>query len=447
MPLIGELYDDQNQVLGIDSYGAHLLIVKNVGPGIYYLRVYGSYRDRRGDYSINATLVPRAPGVNAYLTQAVQSHDFGVPLVANEQALLRVFATANPGVVASMPPVRATFYQGEAETYSVLIVGHSQQVPWEMVEGDLGQTANVVVPADVIVPGTEMVVEIDPDGTLDPSLGVGRRVPAEGRMALDIRVMPPFNITAVPFLWTENPDSSGIEITMNLTSEHELFYQTREWLPVADISVSVRETVWVDYDPARNNSRVLRDLGLLYMADDASGYYMGVVGGGRGIAYLGGVLSVSRLDDWLIAHEFGHNLSLRHTPCGDPLGVDGGFPHANGRIGAWGYDRLEGSLVAPTNHDVMSYCRENPWISDYSFTKALHYRYSNAAAPYEPSSQRTLLVQGGVEEGLLSIEPTFVVDAPVALPGQTGPYRLVGADDGGVRQANWQGIAGESPVV
>ena len=57
--------------------------------------------------------------MNAYLTQAVQSHDFGVPLVANEQALLRVFATANPGVVASIPPVRATFYQGVAEAYSV----------------------------------------------------------------------------------------------------------------------------------------------------------------------------------------------------------------------------------------------------------------------------------------------------------------------------------------
>ena len=97
-----------------------------------------------------------------------------------------------------------------------------------MVEGDLDQTANVVVPADVIVPGTEMVVEIDPDGTLDPSLGVGRRIPAEGRMALDIRVMPPFDITAVPFLWTENPDMSVIETTMDLTAEHELFYETRE---------------------------------------------------------------------------------------------------------------------------------------------------------------------------------------------------------------------------
>ena len=40
-------------------------------------------------------------------------------------------------------------------------------------------------------------------------------------------------------------------------------------------------------------------------------------------------------------------------------------------------------------------------------------------------------MQGGVEEGHLNIEPTFVLDAPVALPGQTGPYRLVGTDERG----------------
>ena len=57
-PLVGELYDDQNQELGIDSNGANLLIVTNVGPGTYYLRVYGNDRDTRGGYLINATFVP-----------------------------------------------------------------------------------------------------------------------------------------------------------------------------------------------------------------------------------------------------------------------------------------------------------------------------------------------------------------------------------------------------
>ena len=135
----------------------------------------------------------------------------------------------------------------------------------------------------------------------------------------------------------------------------------------------MREAVWVDYDPVfANGSRMLGDLALLYMADGASGYYMGILREGGGAALGDDVLSVSELYGDLIAHEFGHNLSLGHSPCGDPGGVDGRFPHASGRIGVWEYDRLEGSLVAPANHDLMSYC--SSWISGYTFTKALHYR-------------------------------------------------------------------------
>ncbi|MDE2982076.1 MAG: Ig-like domain-containing protein [Gemmatimonadota bacterium] len=433
--LIGELYDGRNQLMSLDDDGSEMLIVTNVGPGPHYFRVRGAFSNTRGAYAIKSSLAPRAPAVDAYLTQPVQSHDFEVPLVADEEALLRVFVMADSGVTASMPPVRATFYRGEAETHSVLIGGSSQQVPWGRAEGDLGRTANAVVPARVIAPGTEMVVEVDPDGTLDPSLGIGGRIPAEGRMALDIRTMPPFNVTAVPFLWQEEPDSSGLKATVGLTAEHEVFYETREWLPVADMSVAVREAVFVDYDPKENLDRVLNDLALLYAADGASGYYMGVPpwidGGAIGVAYIGSHLSVSRFDGHTVAHEFGHNLSLRHSPCGGAQGVDGKFPHAGGRIGAWGYDRLSGTLVEPTAHDLMTYCRSNDWISDYTYTKALDHRNPRGAASATRDSDRTLVVRGGVEEGGLRIEPAFVLDATPALPERGGPYRLVGSDDRG----------------
>ncbi len=431
-PLIGALYDDGSRLMGLDDDGSDMVIVNNVGPGSYYVQLWGRYANTRGAYAVKSSLDPRAPAVDAYLTQPIQSHDFAVPLVADEEALLRVFVMADSGVVASMPPVRATFHRGETETYSVLIDGSSQQVPWEMAEGDLERTANAVVPARVIVPGTEMVVEVDPDGALDPSLGIGGRIPAEGRMALDIRAMPPFNVTAVPFLWQENPDSSGLKAVDGLTAEHEVFYETREWLPVADMNVAVREAVFVDYDPKENVDRVLGDLALLYAADAASGYYMGVPpwidGGVLGVAYLNSHLSVSRFDGHTVGHEFGHNLSLSHSPCGGAQGVDGRFPHTNGRIGAWGYDRLKGMLVEPTATDIMTYCRSNDWISDYTYKKALRYRNPGTAAAAARSPQRTLVVRGGVEEGHLRIEPAFVLDAPPALPERGGPYRLVGSD-------------------
>ena len=434
-PLVGVLYDGREEFMSLDDEGSELRIAINVDAGPHYVRVLGRYTNTRGAYAIASSLEPRAPAVEAYLTQPVQSHDFAVPLVANEEALLRVFVMADSGVAASMPPVRATFHRDGTETHSAWIDGSSGQVPWEMAEGDLDRTANVVVPAEVIVPGTEMVVEVDPDGTLDPSLGIGGRIPEEGRMALDVRTMPPFNVTAVPFLWQEEPDSSGLKVAAGLTAEHELFYETREWLPVADMEVAVREAVFVDYDPKENMGRVLSDLALLYTADGASGYYMGVPpwidGGVLGVAFIDSHLSVSRLDGHTVAHEFGHNLSLSHSPCGGAQGVDGGFPHANGRIGAWGYDRLTGTLVEPDATDLMTYCRADDWISDYTYTKALRHRNPNTAAAAARSSRRTLVVRGGVAEGRLSIEPAFVLDAPPALPERGGPYRLVGSDDRG----------------
>ena len=51
-------------------------------------------------------------------------------------------------------------------------------------------------------------------------------------------------------------------------------------------------------------------------------------------------------------HEVGHNLSLRHAPCGDPSNPDPNYPYANATMGAgnrfiWGYDADGQSLHRP----------------------------------------------------------------------------------------------------
>ena len=432
----GELYDAEGALAGYDGSFGNFSIVRRLSAGTYYVKVTGRTEETRGAYALASSFEPRTPGVRAYLTQAVQSHDFAVPLVAGEDALLRVFVVADDGVTASMPPVLATFYRGAQEVYSVRIEGSSQPVPQTMAEGDLDATANAVVPGSHVLPGTEMVVEVDPDGTLDPSLGIGGRIPAEGRMALDGRSVPDFDVTAVPFLWAENPDSSGYKATIGLTADHDVFYETRDWLPVADMEVTVREAVLVDYDPKENMPRVLGDIALLRVTDGASGYYMGVPPwidrGILGIAYLSRKSSVSRLDGRTVAHEFGHNLSLRHSPCGGPAGADGQYPHTGGRIGAWGYDFRDGTLVDPDMFtDLMTYCRTNDWISDYSFTKAMEYRAPTQAARASRVVEQVLVVRGGIAGGRLDIQPAFVLDAPPTLPEGAGPYRLVGSDPQG----------------
>ena len=432
-----ELHDGEGVPWG-DGSGRGRGIARRIPPAVYFIRVAGVTPTTTGAYALELSFEPLAPPARAYLTQAVQSHDGAVPLMAGEDALLRVFVTALEGSNATMPPVRATFHSGGAIASVVDIPAGSSPIPAEVREDDLAMTANAVIPGSVLAPGLEMVVEIDSEGTLDPALGIGGRIPEEGRLALDVRRMPDFHVTAVPLLHAQNPDSSGFKATVGLTAEHEVFYETRNWLPVANMEVAVREPLLVDYDPREDMRRALEDIRLLQVADGASAYYMGVPpwteSGILGIAHFYAKSSVSRFDGATVAHEFGHNFSLAHAPCGNPSGVDSRFPDRHGLIGGWGYDMLRGSLVDPAFHtDLMTYCRARDWISDYSFTRAADYRTETGASLAMASrtntaADRVLIVRGGGHAGRLRLDPAFVLSAPPTLPNVAGPYRLSGMD-------------------
>ncbi len=374
---------------------------------------------------------PVVGGSTVYLTQATQSMKHPVPLVAGEDALLRVFITTKSDVDVYFPPVQATFYQGGIEVYSVVVPGQSTSIPQRVDEGDLSASANSRVPGSVVMPGLEMVVEIDPDGTLDPALGIGGRLPPAGRTSLDVRSVAPFDLTLVPILWTKNPDRSILTQTAGLTAESDLFRFTRDLLPINDFQLEIREPLWSSFDPDFSNRGFLQhELDAIRTMDAATGHYMGVIRSG-GSAPVPGFLSLSSLQGHIIAHELGHNMSLTHAPCEvfyDDF--DPHYPYANGSIGVWGYDFLDVTLVNPETADLMSYCVP-VWISDYSFKKALEYRQSQEAhqtAANVPST-RGLLLWGGVSEnGALLLEPAFVVDAPMSLPQLDGPYRLTGED-------------------
>ena len=133
----------------------------------------------------------------AYLVQAVQSRHFPVPLVAGDSALLRVFVTAAKATSEGIPEVRARFYLDGAEAHAVSIPGKSTPIPTEVDEGSLDRSANAVIAGQVVQPGLEMVIDIDPEGTLDPELGVAKRIPETGRLAVNVRAMPVLDLTVI----------------------------------------------------------------------------------------------------------------------------------------------------------------------------------------------------------------------------------------------------------
>jgi len=374
-------------------------------------------------------------GSAAYLTQAVQSREYPVPLVAGEEALLRVFAVAPRARGDTIPLVRATFYlDGEEEV--VEIEPGSSLIGDDVNEGSLNASANVVIEASLIQPGLEMVVEIDPDTTMDPELGVMQRIPETGRASVEVRQMPALEFTLIPFLWEPSPDSTILEITEDLSTDDELLWDINTLLPVGEMDLEI-------HDPVESSSNsafsLLSQTGAIRTAENGTGYFMGTmsgrVTGAAGVAYVPGWYSFSIPDSSVMAHELGHNMSLLHAPCGGAGGPDPSFPQSDGSIGAWGYNLESGELVNPAVRDLMTYC-DPTWVSEFYFTNSLRYRLAveveGRPAPLA-RQPRSLLIWGGTDpDGVPFLEPVFVIDARPALPRSGGSHRLTGADADGV---------------
>lgn len=378
--------------------------------------------------------VARCEAWAAYLTQAVQSRDYPVPLVAGEEALLRVFVTAARSGGDRIPRVRATFYLRGVRRHVADIPERAGTLPTEVDESDLGASANAAIPASWVKPGLEMVIDVDPDGALDPSLGVPKRIPESGRIEIPVYEMPRFDLTLIPFLWQPKPDSAVIDSISAMAADpdgHDLLWATRTLLPIAELGVTAHDPVVTtsNYPPD-----LLRQTLAIQTLDGGRGYYMGMMTGRltsriSGAAYVSGRSSFAVPHATTMAHELGHNLGLLHAPCGGAGLQDPSYPFRDGSIGAWGYDAQEEELVTPRRQDLMSYCTPR-WIGDYHFSRTIRHRAAAAgalAARTASRPERSLLLWGGVDaRGSLHLEPAITAEIPPALPLSGGDYIITG---------------------
>ena len=372
----------------------------------------------------------------AYLTQAVQSREFPVPLVAGRPALLRVFVTSEQPTTEGLPEVRATFYVDDTEVHVAEVAAVTRTIPTEVDEGNLTRSVNADIPEAVIQPGLEMVIEIDPDGTLDASLGVPRRIPATGRMAVDVVDLPDFQLTLVPFLYEAEPDSSILEITAGMASDpegHEMLAETGKFLPIGEWDVELHIPV---LSSTTNGFQIRNETEMIRLMEGRPGYWLSMQGPVRygllGVAYgIGSWTSFSQPLPLTVAHELGHNMNLYHAPCGGAGGPDPLYPHPYGVTGSWGYDRENKRLISPYTPDLMSYCG-GQWIGDYHVANALRHRVSvEVPAEFAPKT-RSVVVWGGLDSnGNPYLEPSFITDAIPSLPPPGRDFVVRGTTVGG----------------
>ncbi len=379
---------------------------------------------------------------NLYLTQSSQSLAGDVPLVANKDGYLRVFALASESNTLQ-PSVRVQFFHGGSPVHTETLLAPGTSVPTSVDESTLAASWNVPVSGSLIQPGLSILAEVDPSNSVAEGNEGDNYFPVSGSpQAMDVRTTSEFEVTFVPVKQSVN-DLVGDVSAGNVSDFMDV---TMRMLPIAQADVDIHAEYVTNAPELESDNAngawgtILSEINSLRVLEGSSRYYYGVVktsygSGVAGMGYLGWPAAIGwdhlPSGSGVAAHEWGHNWDLRHSPgCGagnpDPL-----YPYADGKIGVWGFDVNPEALKSPsTRYDFMTYCNPD-WISDYTYKKVLEYRQMHGAHGASGGPEPSLLVWGRVEGGQIILEPAFEVTAVPTLPTEVGDYVLQGADQDG----------------
>ena len=391
-----------------------------------------------------------------YLTQAIQRPRGDVPLLSGREALLRVFLVSDQEHAFFEPEVVATFTRDGKEVHRVVLPSGQDLLATSADEGSLISSYNAVIPAEHIVAGTELIVVADSAGTVPQAAGSQTRFPQTGSYALKVIDVPPMELTVVPVLEVEDPDLSTLEWTDSVGDDSPQVSLFKYSFPFSEFSAKARDAhvTSLDLTDEDDQWRLVLELEVVRRNEEATGYWYGAAltknGSVRGVARLNGWVSIGKPWDTELAHEVGHNFDLNHAPCGGALGTDPDFPYPNGSIGMWGYDFRNSSLVSPRHRrDIMGYCFDKGWLSDFYFEKVVRVREEKEGeeaqarmAAAGPKGEM-LVLWGGVLGDELRIEPVHPMYTTAKLPEEAGPYRIEGIGRGGESEFSLSFTPGE----
>ena len=395
-----------------------------------------------------------------YVTQSVPAADSDdspnvrAPTIEGRAGLIRIFITTTREDAGYTPEVVLHWRDGSNVKDSAVLIG-PDPIPTTAFESNLGDTFNYTFDASFLDEGMDVYIEIDPDNHVMEAAEGNNRFPSSGWYKLGVKVVPSLDMTFVPM--TVN----GVPAVVDQEIAETLLVDAVAILPIADYTIEIHTPIAYNGDDWGEMLDVITQAKL----DDGSPRtYIGIVAEGAvgcctgGMGWIAWPASVSLERSSIVAHELGHNLSLRHAPCGNPDGQDPGYPYSGAGIGSWGYNIDESLLVSPAKHlDLMSYCSP-VWISDYHYDIAAEFRTSvvGFASNTLVGEDEVVMSFMGVIESVDFVDKRlrprsdetgspFAVKSPVRvsrisrvamvdaapLPPTSGDYVLVGVNDAG----------------
>ena len=305
--------------------------------------------------------------------------------------------------------------------------------------------------------------------------------------SLAFETVHPFKPVMVPYV-VKPEDGSSPDPAPDMDLD-DLLEETHDWLPISEeTDARQADTVYVEWDDIAGQSNhtvyILELVNDLYNAEGAEDeFYHAVLmdningyhcdGGAAYVSWQSAAscvevdgsdgLTVSGQE--IVAHEFGHNFSLRHAPCGVfGSSVDERYPYSGAKMGPDpGWSHVLDRFIDEDDGFVsyMSYCGPE-FTSDYDYDKAVRHFLEltdtwAADAPVEEHAGAADLPRSVALMGWLNVVTGEgeIVQARHSgsrpRPSRAGPWELVAIDGVGVeayreltRLYQWESTSGEA---